>query len=108
DMIYDEDLPTPPSGDVIVDPADALHMRAIERGWRAHEIVEPAMRSGLRVRPSPTLDEIRTRARDQVGSLHPAIRRLLNPHIYPVGLEMRLHERRSALVLEHRRAQNPA
>ena len=108
DMIYDEDLPTPPDGDVIVDPADALHMRAIERGWRAQEIVEPAMRSGLRVRPSPTLDEIRTRAREQVGSLHPAIRRLLNPHIYPVGLEMRLHERRSALVLEHRRAQTPA
>ena len=108
DMIYDEDLPTPPDGDVIVDPADALHMRAIERGWRAQEIVEPAMRSGLRVRPSPTLDEIRARAREQVGSLHPAIRRLLNPHIYPVGLEMRLHERRSALVLEHRRAQTPA
>jgi hypothetical protein len=32
----------------------------------------------------------------------------MNPHIYPVGLEMRLHERRSALVLEHRRAQTPA
>src|ERR1035437_1558244 len=108
DMIYDEDLPTLPDGDVIVDPADALHMRAIERGWRAHEIVEPAMRSGLRVRPSPTLDEIRTRAREQVGSLHPAIRRLLNPHIYPAGLEMRLHEPRSAPLLERRRARTPA
>jgi nicotinate phosphoribosyltransferase len=105
DMIYDEDLPAPPDGDVIVDPADALHMRAIAPGWQPQELVEPALRAGKRVRPSPTLDEIRTRARDQVGSLHPAIRRLLNPHIYPVGLEMQLHERRNALVLERRRAQ---
>jgi len=108
DMIYDEELQAPPAGDVIVDPADALHMRAIDRGWHAQEIVEPVMRSGARVRPSPALDEIRARARAQVGSLHPAIRRLLNPHIYPVGLEMRLHERRSALVLEHRRAPTPS
>jgi nicotinate phosphoribosyltransferase len=108
DMIYDEDLPDSPDGYVIVDPADALHMRAIDRGWQAQEMVAPAMRSGLRVRPSPTLDEIRSRARAQVDSLHPAIRRLLNPHIYPVGLETRLHERRSALVLEHRRAPNPS
>ena len=105
DMIYDEDLPALPDGDVIVDPADALHMRAIAPGWQPQELVEPALRAGKRVRPSPTLDEIRTRARDQVGSLHPAIRRLLNPHIYPVGLEMQLHERRNALVLERRRAQ---
>jgi len=108
DMIYDEDLPIAPGADVIVDPADALHMRTIESGWLAHEIVEPAMRSGKRHRPAPTLEEIRNRARKQVASLHPAIRRLLNPHVYPVGLEPRLHERRGALVLEHRRGQTPA
>ncbi len=105
DMIYDEDLPAPPDGDVIVDPADSLHMRAIERGWRPQEMVEPVMRSGKRTRPAPTLDEVRDRARAQIAALHPAIRRLLNPHIYPVGLEMRLHERRNALVLERRRGQ---
>jgi nicotinate phosphoribosyltransferase len=103
DMIYDEDLPALADGDVIVDPADALHMRAIEPGWRPQEVVQPAMRAGKRMQPAPTLDEVRARARNQVASLHPAIRRLLNPHIYPVGLEMRLNERRSALVLEHRR-----
>ena len=103
DMIYDEDLPAPADGDVIVDPADSLHMRAIETGWSPQELVLPAMRSGVRVAPSPSLDEIRDRARNQIASLHPAIRRLLNPHVYPVGLEMRLHERRTALVLERRR-----
>jgi nicotinate phosphoribosyltransferase len=104
DMIYDEDLPAPPDGDVIVDPADSLHMRAIEPDWIPQELVLPAMRAGVRISPAPSLDEVRTRARAQIGSLHPAIRRLLNPHVYPVGLEMRLHERRTALVLERRRA----
>jgi nicotinate phosphoribosyltransferase len=104
DMIYDEDLPAPPDGNVIVDPADPLRMRSIESDWSPQELVLPAMRAGVRVSPPPSLDEVRARARDQIGSLHPAIRRLLNPHLYPVGLEMRLHERRTALVVERRRA----
>ena len=103
DMIYDEDLPAPPNGDVIVDPADALHMRAIDPDWSSQELLVPAMRGGVRVSAAPSLDDVRARARAQIGSLHPAIRRLLNPHVYPVGLEMRLHERRTALVVERRR-----
>ena len=102
-MIYDEDLPAPPNGDVIVDPADALHMRAIDPDWSSQELLVPAMRGGVRVSAAPSLDDVRARARAQIGSLHPAIRRLLNPHVYPVGLEMRLHERRTALVVERRR-----
>jgi nicotinate phosphoribosyltransferase len=108
DMIYDEDLPAPPDGDVIVDPADALHMRAIDATWRPEELVLPAMRSGRRIAVAPPIDEIRARAHEQVGSLHPAIRRLLNPHTYPVGLERALHERRVQLVLERRLAQPTA
>ena len=104
DMIYDEDLPALPGGDSIVDPADALHMRAIDPSWASEELVLPALRKGGRVSPAPELGEIRARAQSQIGSLHPAIRRLLNPHIDPVGLETRLHERRSALVLERRRS----
>ena len=103
DMIYDEDIPSDPDGDAIVDPADALHMRVIDPNWTAHELVLPALRDGVRVAEAPPLEEIRARAQHQIGSLHPAIRRLLNPHIYPVGLEMQLHRRRSDLVLERRR-----
>ena len=102
DMIYDEHLPKAPDGDTIVDPAAALHMRPIDRAWRAEELVLPAMRSGVRFGPSPTLDEIRARAQVQLAGLHPAIRRLLNPHTYPVGLERELHDRRTKLVLERR------
>jgi nicotinate phosphoribosyltransferase len=108
DMIYDKDLPAPPDGDLIVDPADALHMRAIELDWTPQELVLPALRGGARVEPAPSLEDVRARAQAQIRGLHPAIRRLLNPHVYPVGLEMRLHERRNALVLERRRAHLPS
>jgi len=102
DMIYDEGMRPEGPGGVIVDPADVLHMRSIDPAWSAHELVTPVLREGRRTNPSPTLDEIRDKARGQIASLHPAIRRLLNPHVYPVGLERRLNERRTQLVLELR------
>jgi nicotinate phosphoribosyltransferase len=108
DMIYDEDLPAPSDNAAIVDPADALHTRVIDSAWATEELVLPALRKGVRVSEPPSLDDVRARAQTQIHSLHPAIRRLLNPHIYPVGLEMRLHERRSALVLERRQRQPSA
>jgi nicotinate phosphoribosyltransferase len=101
-MIYDEDLPISADQGVIVDPADALHMRAIEADWRPEELVLPVLRGGKRIAAAPDLDSIRSRTRDQLESLHPAIRRLMNPHTYPVGLERRLHDRRVEQVL-HRR-----
>ena len=103
DMIYDEAVPPPGDGEVIVDPTDALHMRSIDPAWSCEELVAPAMRSGRRVGPAPSLEDVRERTRTQLLSLHPAIRRFLNPHVYPVGLEQQLHDRRTSLVLEHRR-----
>jgi nicotinate phosphoribosyltransferase len=102
DMIYDEAMDGTADHDkVIVDPADALHRRTIDPAWLAEELLQPALRGGKRLGPAPALNEIRARARAQVAALHPAIRRLLNPHAYPVGLERRLHERRWQEVLEH-------
>ena len=102
DVIYDEDLAKPQAGDVMVDPADALHRRTIEADWETVELVEPVLQQGKRVGSAPALNEARERARCQIRSLHRGIRRLLNPHVYPVGLEHRLHDRRTALVLERR------
>ncbi len=102
DMIYDEAVPFDGDGEVIVDPADALRMRAIDPAWICQELVAPAMRGGRRTGPSPSLQVIRDLALTQLECLHPAIRRFLNPHVYPVGLEQHLHERRTRLVLERR------
>ena len=108
DMIYDEGMAPQSDAGVIVDPADSLHMRSIDPGWSPEELVLPALRNGRRAGPSSTLAEIRERARRQIAGLHPAIRRLLNPHVYPVGLEYRLHRRRTEQVLERRLLQPPS
>jgi nicotinate phosphoribosyltransferase len=50
----------------------------------------------------PPLPEVRNRAMANVAALDPAILRFVNPHLYPVGLEPRLHERRMRLILEAR------
>jgi nicotinate phosphoribosyltransferase len=100
DMIYDEAMSDGPHDPVIVDPADSLHRRTIEPEWRQEELVLPALRHGRRTGQAPDLEAVRTRARTQLAALHPSIRRLVNPHAYPVGLELRLHERRVREVLE--------
>jgi hypothetical protein len=49
-----------------------------------------------------TIDRVRERANAGVSALHRGIRRFLNPHEYPVGLERGLHDRRAELILETR------
>ena len=102
DAIYDEVLGAPVAGSAIIDPADELHRRMVSPDEAFEELVVPAMRAGARVDPSPAVVDIRARAASQLASLHPASRRLLNPHTYPVGLESRLHDRRTAAVLAAR------
>jgi nicotinate phosphoribosyltransferase len=50
------------------------------------------------------LEQARARWQSQREQLHPTIRRFLNPHVYPVGLDLRLHEEKTRLVLAARGA----
>ena len=59
-------------------------------------------RRGRRVLDLPTLAESRALAQREVQSLDPGVRRFLNPHTFPVGLEMGLYEYRTRLILEKR------
>jgi nicotinate phosphoribosyltransferase len=62
----------------------------------------PVVRAGRSVYDAPPLALSQRRARAQVQSLHPGIRRFVNPHQYPVGLSVPLHELKTRLVLEAR------
>jgi nicotinate phosphoribosyltransferase len=48
------------------------------------------------------LEKIRKRRADDIGRIHPTIKRFLNPHAYPVGLELGLHNLKSEMVLQRR------
>jgi nicotinate phosphoribosyltransferase len=101
DAIYDEGLGVD-DGDTIICPWNLLKRRTIDGDDTVEELLQPVLRDGDRVAPAPSLDDIRARTRAQLDALHPTIRRLLNPHEYPVGLEERVHERRTDLALAAR------
>ena len=101
DMIYNtaEDLPTHL---MLIDPADSTRRLPIKPDTQYRELLEPVFRRGRRVLDLPTLAESRAHAQREVQSLDPGVRRFLNPHIFPVGLEMGLYEYRTHLILEKR------
>jgi nicotinate phosphoribosyltransferase len=101
DMIYDEIAP--PDGEpVIVDPLDMTRRKRFPADIEAADLLVPAFRDGRRVADPPPLEEVRGYAREQLAGFHEGVKRFINPHRYPVGLEQGLHERRTELILRER------
>ena len=102
DLIYDvED--GPPSR-ALVDMLDVTRRKTIPDGVAHEDLLVPAVRGGKTVYSAPPLAESRARTQRQLSLLHPGIKRFVNPHQYPVGLDPRLHERRTRMILDARRA----
>jgi nicotinate phosphoribosyltransferase len=101
DAIYDLNSPAPDSF-TIVDPLDPTRRKhfAPETPWE--DLLVPIFRGGRLVYQSPPLEQTRERTRGQLEWLHPGLKRSINPHQYPVGLELGLHKLKTKLVLEAR------
>lgn len=101
DMIHD--LGTPPAGEPqLIDPADPTRRKRIPPGAEWEDLLIPVFRNGRKVAPWPSLAALRERTSRQLALLHPGIRRLCNPHGYPVGLEPSLNGLRLRLIAEAR------
>ena len=103
DMIYEEREP-PGEGPWIVDPLDMTRRKRFAPGAESEELLVPAFRGGRRVYEPVPLAESRARCHEQLAGFHAGIKRLVNPHRYPVGLERGLHDRRTELILRARGA----
>ncbi|MBN1125539.1 MAG: nicotinate phosphoribosyltransferase [Sedimentisphaerales bacterium] len=101
DMMYDLPIGVP-DVPVIVDPADTTRRKRIDPKWQQEDLLVPIFRKGRCVYEVPPLVESRARTLQQLEWLHPGIRRLLNPHRYPAGMERQLYELRQRLILEAR------
>jgi nicotinate phosphoribosyltransferase len=102
DMLYDEAAQSPPSR-TIIDLADVTLRRKIPKEAHGEDLLVSIFRAGKLVYERPTIHEVRKNAAAQLGKFYSGIKRLLNPHIYPVGLESNLHELKRRLIEEHRR-----
>lgn len=101
DMIYDVHSGVGCDA-VMVDPSDSTRRKAFSPDQTCEELLVPVFESGVRVYQPPALSDSRDRAMTGVAELDPTIRRFLNPHVYPVGLERGLHDLRTALILKAR------
>jgi nicotinate phosphoribosyltransferase len=101
DAIYD--IETGIDGDVvIIDPVDVTRRKVIGSRTQQQDLLVPIYSSGKRVYDSPPLAAIKEYCTADLRRFHPGIKRLLNPHRYPAGLEQRLHDMKMQLVLEAR------
>ncbi len=102
DMIWD-DLTTPPEETTIVDPLDLTRRKTIPAGTESEELLVPIFRKGERVYDPPPLAESRRHTLQQLEGFHPGIKRFVNPHQYPVGLEEHLFDLKTSLIMETRK-----
>jgi nicotinate phosphoribosyltransferase len=108
DAIYDQSLAPPDGAWTIIDPVDPMRRKTIPAAAPSADLLIPIFRAGQRVYDPPPLVEAQKHAQRQLSSFHQGIRRLLNPHAYPVGLEHSLAQLRTQLVLQIRSANQPA
>jgi len=101
DMIWDE-MHAPEGDVIIVDPLDHTRTKTIPESTPHEDLLVPVFRKGSLVYESPTLAETRAHARRELESFHGGIKRFVNPHRYPVGLERRLASLKTKLVVEAR------
>jgi nicotinate phosphoribosyltransferase len=101
DMIYNEISENAPSR-AIIDVADVTIRRELPRVATYHDLLIPIFRSGTLVYERPAIHEIRKSVGKELDRFYAGVKRLLNPHIYSVGLEEGLHRRKVELVQEAR------
>lgn len=99
DMIYLEGLE---HGNTvtIIDPIDPTRRKKISVGNAKNEVLlKPIFKKGEKVYQRPSIHRIRENAQNRLAAFDKTHKRLINPHIYPVGLESELYEFRTNLVL---------
>lgn len=103
DMIYNIEQP-PGTTPVIVDPLDQTRRRSVPSSATYEDLLVPVFRAGKCVYTPVPMDQIRARGREQLAKFHGGIKRFVNPHQYPVGLEQKLFDLKTELILNARRA----
>ena len=86
----------------MIDPLDATRQRSLPMEWEFEDLLVPIFRGGQRVYDPPGIHDVRNRTAAQLTSCHNGIRRFVNPHQYPVGLEAELHDQKTRLILAAR------
>lgn len=107
DMIYDLESMNDQNNEttVMIDPLDFTKRRRFDDTQAYEDLLVPVFRAGTCVYALPDIHTVRERVQTQLANLHPGVKRFVNPHTYPVGLEKELHELKTKLILTLREGQ---
>ena len=101
DMIYNEENPLSTEF-TIIDPMDMTRRKNIPGNTTFEDLLVPIFRDGKCVYQKPTINEIKARTKEQLSHFYAGVKRFVNPHSYPVGLEISLFDEKMALILKLR------
>lgn len=100
DAIYDERLGISENHLTIIDPIDPAKRRSISAEATHRDLLTAIFRQGKLVYKVPSLKSSQHKTLMELQQFHESIRRLLNPHTYPVGLEKKLYDLKLKLILK--------
>jgi nicotinate phosphoribosyltransferase len=90
-------------GSTIVDPVDDSRRKKISDDARYEDLLIPIFRKGECVYKSPDIQTIREFAAKNLGLFSKGVRRFVNAHQYPAGIEKSLFDLKHKLIEETKR-----
>ena len=103
DMIFDTETHAEKPEDVMIDPMDFTKRRRLDNTMPHEDLLVPVFRQGGLVYDLPDIQTIKKRLSAQLVGFHEGIKRFVNPHLYPVGLEKGLYDFKTDLILKLRK-----
>jgi nicotinate phosphoribosyltransferase len=103
DMIYDLANPSKEETVTMIDPMDFTRRKKFDATTAYEDLLIPVFREGELVYELPYIEEIKARVSQQLKQFHEGIKRFVNPHTYPVGLEKGLYDFKTDLILKLRK-----
>ncbi len=97
DMLYDIELGIHDYSECI-DLLDATKVYNLKSCTSSFDVLVPVFKEGKCVYKSPTLREIQKKTQSELSKLPVGIKRFLNPHTYPVGMEKELYKKKVELI----------
>lgn len=91
------------NGALMIDPFDQTREKRFSGKMPFKDLLEPIFRNGNLVYTPPSLIDIQSYAKQQLAFFDQSIKRIFNPHLYPVGLEKSLYDLKIQLVANIRK-----
>ncbi|MFD2033713.1 nicotinate phosphoribosyltransferase [Belliella marina] len=101
DMIYLKEDTSGKNIFTIIDPIDPTKRKKVNSdSMEQLNLLKPIFNKGKKIYDSPSIDLIKENTQKNLQYFDKTHKRLINPHIYPVGLEEKLYQLRTDLVFK--------